>query len=526
MEKKNIFSKLNSKDYNNQLEKILENKDFSESVKNLLLSMLYKIEAGYNDYATVKRVTENKKTYIEKTLEIIQEKCKKIIIVEENSDKSKEMEEAKTKFLVDKEEGTIFLKYPNETLLLYTIYKIDDRQVYLDEKYNLIRNALSELLNAGENINNIEVLRDFNGWNWNTEIKEIPEIATNVIYQNLIYLLGIEFIKDWVHTEKIVDYVELVEKRLTEAYSEEISEEILKQIYKISIIICTSKNQREKERLLEEKEILQNELNRLMNKSALLNEISNSKKEALKKIKQLDTILNDKKLLEEEYIKRNEKRAEYNKIFSLTHLTEILNRERKKLITTIEENNRLLEPKFYVQTKEGLERQLELLEDIDLEDEEKEKKKEQYMVILQKQFIKCFSILIEKAQEKEEIIKLLYMLRYYNYMYMTSKIKIKDAKQIENERNEVEKLLVKKAYDLKVLNRITNEETTNFEIIKSLLLTKIITMDNVNIILKEKENALEVSFYDTDIFEKTIVIPVFDKKQVVMKFNKLIKIFN
>ena len=49
-----IFSKLNSNEYNNQLEKILENKTFDESVKNLLLSMLYKIENGYADYSIVK----------------------------------------------------------------------------------------------------------------------------------------------------------------------------------------------------------------------------------------------------------------------------------------------------------------------------------------------------------------------------------------------------------------------------------------------------------------------------------------
>ena len=48
-----IFSKLNSNEYNNQLEKILENKTFDESVKNLLLSMLYKIENGYADYSIV-----------------------------------------------------------------------------------------------------------------------------------------------------------------------------------------------------------------------------------------------------------------------------------------------------------------------------------------------------------------------------------------------------------------------------------------------------------------------------------------
>lgn len=329
MDTEKIFSKLNSRDYNNQLEKILENKEFSEDVKNLLLSMLYKIETAYKDYTTVKRIVENKKNYIEEILRIIKEKCNKIVIVEENSEEAKELESAGTKFLVDKLEGTILLMYPNEKLLLYTLYKLDDKQVYLDEKYNLIMIALSELLNAGENINNIEVLRDFNGWNWNTLNSEIPEIATNLIYQNLIYLLGMEFIKELIHTEKILDYVELVETKLSQYYGEENAKEILKLIYKISIIICTNKNEREKKRLTEEKEVMQKELDRLKDKKGLLEEISNSKKQALKKIKEIDNILNDKKLLEDEYVKRNEKRAEYNKIFSISHLTEILHKERK-----------------------------------------------------------------------------------------------------------------------------------------------------------------------------------------------------
>lgn len=526
MDKEKIFSKLNSKDYNNQLEKILENKEFSENIKNLLLSMLYKIEAGYKDYTIVKKVVENKKEYIEEILNIIKNKCKKIIIVEEDSDKNSEMEETKTNFLVDIEEETIFLKYPNERVLLYAIYKMNDKQVYLDEKYNLIRNSLSELLNAGENINNIEVLRDFNGWNWNTEIKEIPEISTNVIYQNLIYLLGIEFIKEWVHTEKIVDYVELVETKLTKLYGEENAKQILKQIYKISIIICTSKKLREKERLISEKEILESELNRLNNKKQLLEEISISKKEALNKIKELDTILSDKKLLEEEYIKRNEKRREYNKIFNISHLTEILTKERKKLVNGIEENNRLLDPKFYLQTREKLEKELELLKDIDLPEEQKEKKRHQYMITLQKYFIKCFCKKVENVAEKEEIINLLYMYRYYGHIYLNETVQIKDEKQLYKEINELEEKLIQKAYELKVINRISNEESVNIEIIKKLLLTKIITIENINTQLKQNENALEISIFDGDVFEKTIVIPVFNKKDVLVKLGKYIKIFN
>lgn len=526
MNKENIFSKLSSKDYNNQLEKILENKDFSENVKNLLLSMLYKIQMGYKDYITVKRIVENKKNYIEEILQIIKEKCKKIIVVEENSPEYKEMEKRGVNFIVDKLEQTIFLRYPNEALLLYTIYKIDDRQVYLDEKYNLIRIALSELLNAGENINNIEVIRDFNGWSWNTEIKEIPEVTTNVVYQNLVYLLGIDFIKAWVHKEEIIDYINLVEKKLSENYGEQKEQEILKIIYKISIIICTSKNENEKKRLLDEQEILQKELDKLKDKKTLLEDISNSKKELLQKIRQIDTILNDKKLLEEEYIKRNEKRAEYNKIFSISHLTEILNKERKKYLLKIDENNKLLDPKYYVEKKQDLEEQLELLADINLDENEKEKVKYNYLIQLQKLFIQAFNIKINNAIEKETLINLIYMLRYYNYLYITKEKQVKDIKELQKEIKDIEDNLIKKAYELKIINYISNEEIVNTEIIKNILLTKIITIENIHMELNENDNSLEIKLYDTDIYEKAITIPVYNKKEIIVKFNKLIKIFN
>lgn len=526
MNKENIFSKLGSKDYNNQLEKILENKDFSENVKNLLLSMLYRIQVGYDDYTTVKRIVENKKDYIEEILQIIKEKCKKIIIVEKDSKESEEMEKRGTNFIVDKLEQTIFLRYPNESLLLYTIYKIDDRQIYLDEKYNLIRNSLSELLNAGENINNIEVIRDFNGWSWNTQIKEIPEITTNTIYQNLIYLLGINFIKEWVHKEEIIDYINLVEKKLENDYGKEKEQEILKLVYKISIIICTNKNEIEKKRLLEEQEILQNELNKLKDKKTLLNEISNSKKELLQKIKEIDTIINDKKLLEEEYIKRNEKRAEYNKIFSISHLTEILNKERKKYLSKIEENNQLLEPKYYVGKKQNLEEQLELLEDINLGKDEKEKRKYKYLIQLQKVFIKCFNIKINNAQEREDVINLIFMLRYYNYLYIAKEKQIKDVKELQKEIKDIEDNLIKKAYELKIINNISNEQIVNNEIIRNILLTKIIKIENVHMELNQNDSSLEIKLYDTDVYEKAVTIPVYDKKEIIVKFNKIIKIFN
>ena len=52
MPKEKIFSKLKYKDYNNLLERVSREKRFR---KNLILSVLYKMETIYNDYRTVQR---------------------------------------------------------------------------------------------------------------------------------------------------------------------------------------------------------------------------------------------------------------------------------------------------------------------------------------------------------------------------------------------------------------------------------------------------------------------------------------
>ena len=44
--KEKIIGKIVKKNYNNDLEEVLEKKLFDEHAKNLLLSILYKIEAG------------------------------------------------------------------------------------------------------------------------------------------------------------------------------------------------------------------------------------------------------------------------------------------------------------------------------------------------------------------------------------------------------------------------------------------------------------------------------------------------
>ena len=78
--KEKLLDKIVKKDYNNELEMILEKKAFDESAKNLLLSILYKIEASYKDYEKVKRHVKTKEKYIQDFIKMIEENCDNITI--------------------------------------------------------------------------------------------------------------------------------------------------------------------------------------------------------------------------------------------------------------------------------------------------------------------------------------------------------------------------------------------------------------------------------------------------------------
>ena len=96
--KEEFFSKF--KDYNGELEKILEKKDFSKDSKSLLLSMFYKLESSYSDYETVKRKVKSKQEFLENILENIKY-CNKIELIKPGTQKFKELENNNIKYNVD-----------------------------------------------------------------------------------------------------------------------------------------------------------------------------------------------------------------------------------------------------------------------------------------------------------------------------------------------------------------------------------------------------------------------------------------
>lgn len=524
MDTEKILSKITPKDYHNELEIILEDKDFSEDAKNLLLSCVYKIEAGYHDYETVKQVVLTEKEYLEEILNIIKQKCHHIEIRKETTE---DIQNSKTRYEIDRVEGNITLWHPNEKALLYAIYELDDNQIYVDEKYSLIRTSLSELLNKGENMNRLEVLRDFNGWNWNTDPSELQNITINLVYQNLIFLLGINFMEEWIHTEEVKDYFGLAKEKIKNRFGKEREKEIFKLISKLALNTCIQTNLKQKEYLLEEKKEIEAELIKLNNKAELLEEISSNKKKALAQIKEIDTILNDKKLLEQEYIKRNAELPEYHKIFSLSHLTEILTKQRKKIMIKMEEQNKMLEPAYYIEVKTKLEEKLDLLSSLELTNKQIEKENISCSIKLEKAVMDCFKIVIgeidqiEKANKKEELIRLIYRFRYVCFLYIENGERINKIKQLQGKIIEIQKMLQQKAEELKCINKIAKEEK-DFEIFSVLFDTRIINLENIVVELQKGET-IEALLYETDTLEKKIPLSI-SKEDLIVKLDKKVKL--
>ena len=179
MQKKNndkFIGKIVKKDYNNELEKVLEKKYFNENVKNILLNILYKIETAYKDYEKVKQDVETKEEFIENIIRNIRNNCETIKLVQPNSEESKII--GNKTFLVEKNKKRIIC-YPIERKLLYCISKISKKEKIIKDEYFLINQTLSDLINVGNNINTVEVIRDFNGYSWTTIPREIESIKHN-----------------------------------------------------------------------------------------------------------------------------------------------------------------------------------------------------------------------------------------------------------------------------------------------------------------------------------------------------------
>lgn len=505
MEKKeNILAKLNIKDYTNHLEKILEKKKFSLDTKNLLLSMLYKIENGYADYEKTKVEVPSKNDFIEHIFHIINDYCKEIIVAEFNSEASNILKEQNAKFILEKDKGKI-IAFGNELLVLNCILEMSEQIICMPQEKQILQEPISDLLNLGNRINQAEVIRDFNGWSWDVVLKEIPDIDTNLVFQNLLYLIGNEFIQQWIQNQsELADYLELLQCYIKENFGEKRANQFITLFCKLAIEISISKKEEQYQFWKEKRNILESELKKLQDKEKFLEEKTKEKKEYTKQIEKIDKIISNKELLKEEYTRRNEKLPNKEKIFSISHLVDRIVKEREELLEKIKNSNKLIEPKGYVAHKQEVEEKLEFLKEIDFE-QQKDRRKE--VIELCEIFLECFQIKIAKAKTKQEILNYIYELRYYGFLPLDAESTIlKEVPKLQPIFEKSRKTLLEKARKLDVIDEITEDEKANEEILNNIFDSKMIDLDHMVIETRVTDGQLYVEYYDEKVLETTVQI--------------------
>lgn len=523
MQKDKLIDKFVKKDYKDEMEHILEKKLFDETAKGLLLEILYKTETAYKDYEMVKKEVESKEDYIEKILKTVKNDCERIKIIKP-SIKQDETLKQRT-FYVDKSKKEI-LCLAIARKLLYSISKISKNEKIVKDKYHILSKTLSDLINVGNNINTVEPLRDFNGWSWTTVSREIESIEYNLIYQNLVILLGNKFLETWVNDkEQIIDYVEVMEELLQNQYGEQLENELMQSLKKLSVLIGMRINKDLKDRIQRDRVETKRQLLKFDNKSKYIEELTVEKNRLKRKVKLIDETINDKRLLESEYVSRNAELPLEKKIFSMRVLKEIMAKEREEIINKLEEVNNLLKPKNFIAKKEELEEKLVYLNYADLPTDNESIKNE--LIEFQKIFLRCYKIKIEKAESKKEIIDLIYLYRYYNLVPFDIGEKVCNIGKIEKELDNVGKQLVRKAIDNKVIAEIALDEELNYKIMKKVFQIRTICLEELYIKITKEKDIFFVQIFDEKAFEEKSQLNAEDKlsKKFFKHFNKKIKLF-
>ena len=507
-----MLEKFIKKDKNEELEQILDQKNIEEHAKNLLQSILYKIEVSYKDYKKAKVTIMTKDEYIEGILRDIQRKCNQIQIVKHTQKiENKEIQEAleKNKFYI---RNNNIISYPMEKNLLYAIQRVSNNKKIVNSRYGIIGIALSNLINTGKDIDRVEPLRDFNGWSWTTIKKEIESVKSNLVYQTIRILLGEDFLNGWCQdTDGIIDYIQIMQEKLSRKFGEEFSKKIFEKIEQIAIINESEEDSNFRNEVNELLKDIDKKIQLFNNTKENIKNITENKKKASKEIKSIDKILSQDTRIKQEYEKINSASDLNHKVFSIRVLKQQLINQKQKLLNEIEENNYLLKPINYVKEKNKLIKQKEKLEVINYD----EMQKKDILIEFEKLFLDGFYLNIKEQLEPNDIIKFIYEFRYFLLIPFDYQKEIKDVEELKDSIMKVERKLMKLAIEKKVIVNLP------FEVMEHVFRTRIVILEELYYKISTEFEKYYVQIFDENISEEKFEIQLKEKS----KINKKIKIF-
>lgn len=365
----------------------------------------------------------------------------------------------------------------------------------------------------------------FQNWvmgNENEEIEEEIDIPNNEILRSK-YNNSFGLTKEEVQENQKIDYIEIICDLLKSKYGEKSAEKFIDGIKKVLVAIGYNRSESQKQIILEEQEKIREKLKIMQDNKKYIEKLSKKKIELAKDIGNIDVLLSDEELLKQEYSAVNSKLPNKEKIFSVSHFRIMLEKQRKKELEQIEVINTKMKPAEFVKTKKELEEKEKFFDYLEINESQKANE-EKAINDFQQCFLECFMQKIEKAENKTELKKLIYELRYYEQLPYKNSVVTKINTEIEQIVENVEEKLIKNACKEKVLTTFTQNENLNSKITTNIFKTRIINLENINYILKYHKGILKIEIFDTDIEEETKEIQITEKVELEVKLNKKIKV--
>ena len=128
-------------------------------------------------------------------------------------------------------------------------------------------------------MNNTEVLADFNGWSWDKTFDYDFEFIDNLIYQNLLVILGEKFLFDWrTYGSTRKSFLDEARKFIKKIVG---NDKFLRELLKVLYLKSSVKDREVLDSILKEK---RKELKKMDDKIKFIEESKNKKLKLTKKL--------------------------------------------------------------------------------------------------------------------------------------------------------------------------------------------------------------------------------------------------
>ena len=543
-----IFKNIIKNDYIYEVEKVLEKKKITNEIKSLVMDTLFKIEETYPNYKRVKVDVLEKKEYINQIIRAL----KMVENIEVMYMQEKDVLKCVTKTMVDKNENGYYdiTIYQNNLSLLYAL------QTIIHEEYGGNEIACSDtfttILKYGGIYSDIEILRDFSGWNWNRNSIKNINIYHDIIYKNLLLILGIDKIIELKKTKQCIYFMK---KYLLKKYKNKNVEKLIDIIKEITFVMGS-----EEERTLEleaNKKIIDMYM-AMKDIKKFTQTVNEEKKKNNKLLAKYDKILNSHKVLEreyEEYLKNIEEKEgklsktslnldkmidalESNEEENIGKIekveTEDIERfsieifeKRKKIYNKNLELSKIGNPENYVQHKKLLEdkiRHILKYNEVKGNSKKEEELLENLVLEFQKIVYDMLEDRIEVLYTNEEVIDEIYRQRYIRYQNVSKDKHIYQISDLYQKMDKILHLIVDKAMKFEVLEKVSEEKNTNYAAVSPALKTEILFLEDVKISIYTGKTTL-LCIYDGNVLIKEIELFDVDPKLISIPTKKKIKLF-